>query len=52
MTQICEVRPAETKSQEDEKVGDMLPETFELLTEFYRPYNEKLVELLGDDFKY
>lgn len=30
------------------RVGDMLPETHQLLLNFYQPYNEELAELLGD----
>ena len=31
------------------KHGEMLDKTKAMLTEFYRPYNEKLAELVGDD---
>jgi N-acetylgalactosamine 4-sulfate 6-O-sulfotransferase len=31
-----------------EKAGDMMPKTRKILTDFYRPYNEKLAVLLGD----
>ncbi|XP_060574610.1 carbohydrate sulfotransferase 15-like [Ruditapes philippinarum] len=44
--------PANTRSGGDKLLGDMLPETRRILTEFYRPYNERLTELLGPEFNY
>lgn len=52
MTEVVEETRAETKSQGDVKLGDMLPKTRELLAELYKPYNERLVELLGEEFRY
>ena len=34
------------------QIGDMFPETRQLLQDFFTPYNDKLAELLGDDFNY
>jgi hypothetical protein len=32
-----------------DSVGEMLPETIEILNEFYKPFVLRLHELLGDD---
>ncbi|KAL4218469.1 hypothetical protein ACF0H5_023203 [Mactra antiquata] len=45
-------RKANSRSRTDKIVGDMLPETRKLLRDFYRPFNTKLVELLGEKFNY
>ena len=37
-----------TKVLVKETVGEMLPETRSLLTEFYRPYNEMVVSYFND----
>lgn len=37
------------RSKKFEKFGKMLPETRAILTRFYKPHNEKLADLLGDD---
>lgn len=43
----------ETQNQGDKlmkgKTGSMLPETRRTLSEFYKPYNKQLAQLLGDD---
>lgn len=44
--------PANTRSGTDARVGDMLPQTRKILSEFYKPFNERLKELLGNDFDY
>lgn len=36
------------RNSQDKAVGDMLPETRKLLTNFYRKYNEQLATMLGD----
>lgn len=41
-----------TRSKSDKEVGDMLPETRQLLQDFYWPYNEELGKLLGQEFNY
>ena len=33
----------------DEKKPEMLPETKELLDQFYKPYNQQLAQILHDD---
>ena len=48
------MRPALTQvttniGQYYDKVGPMLPETIEVLNEFYKPFVLRLHELLGDD---
>ena len=37
------------KSALEGKARDMLPETRRILTDFYRPYNKMLAELLSDE---
>ena len=49
---ISTASPANTRSGGDKLLGDMLPETRQLLTEFYKPYNERLAKLLGPEFDY
>lgn len=38
-----------TRRAEDKPLGDMLPETKELLREFYWPFNVKLASVLDDE---
>ena len=33
----------------DRETGSMLPETRELLYQFYKPFNERLANVLGDE---
>ena len=37
------------RNPHERKLGDMLNETRQILTEFYRSYNEKLAKLLQND---
>lgn len=39
---------ANTRQEEDKNKGPMLPITRKLLRDFYRPFNEKLADVLGD----
>ena len=43
---------ANRRRDSDKNLGPMLPETRELLEEYYRPFNHRLVELLGDEKYY
>ena len=45
---IAESKPINAASMRDE-VGAMLDSTREKLNNFFRPYNEKLSDLLGDE---
>ncbi|XP_053380249.1 carbohydrate sulfotransferase 15-like [Mercenaria mercenaria] len=40
------------RTKADQKLGDMLPETRTLLSNFYKPYNQRLAVLLGSEFDY
>ena len=52
MDKIVQQTEGNTNTEKKEKMGNMLPETRRLLDSFYKPYNERLVELLGKDFRY
>lgn len=45
MTAMVFQNPVNTRKV---NVGEMLPETMNILTDFYEPFNEQLAELLGD----
>ena len=45
MTTMIFQKPVNTRKV---NVGEMLPETVNILTDFYEPFNEQLAELLGD----
>ncbi|XP_045202463.2 carbohydrate sulfotransferase 15-like isoform X2 [Mercenaria mercenaria] len=49
---ITSIGRANVRSGGDTLVGDMLPETRQLLSDFYKPYNERLKALLGKEFDY
>ncbi|XP_060603152.1 carbohydrate sulfotransferase 15-like [Ruditapes philippinarum] len=52
MTRIENKRQANERDTEDKQTGDMLPKTRHMLAEFYKPWNEKLVQLIGEEFRY
>jgi thymidylate kinase len=52
MTRIENKRQANERHTEDKQTGDMLPKTRHMLAEFYKPWNEKLVQLIGEEFRY
>jgi hypothetical protein len=43
---------ANTRDEEDKQPGEMLPQTRDVLAQFYKPWNEKLVELIGEGYRY
>ena len=45
MTTMIFQKPVNTRKV---NVGEMLPETVNILTDFYEPFNEQLAKLLGD----
>lgn len=46
---ILHVENAGVRSSKDKEIGPMLPETKELLDEYFETFNEDLVNLLGDE---
>uniref|UniRef100_A0A8C4N7L5 Carbohydrate (N-acetylgalactosamine 4-sulfate 6-O) sulfotransferase 15 n=1 Tax=Eptatretus burgeri TaxID=7764 RepID=A0A8C4N7L5_EPTBU len=46
---MVSARPANSRKPHAKTLGDMLPETFKMLTEFYTPFNQKLAQLFNHD---
>ncbi|KAL4240806.1 Carbohydrate sulfotransferase 15 [Mactra antiquata] len=45
-------KKANHRREQDSAVGDMLPKTRTILEEFYKPYNEQLVNLIGPSYDF
>lgn len=52
MKNITQTKHANKRNVKNINLGDMLPKTRKLLTDFYKPWNEKLVTLLGKQYTY
>ena len=52
MDKVVQQTERNSNTKKKGKMGNMLPETRRLLESFYKPYNERLVKLLGKDFRY
>ena len=48
MQKVAERKRVYQRSAKERAVGDMLPSTRQILTDFYRQYNEELADMLGD----
>ncbi|GLC45471.1 hypothetical protein PLESTB_000317600 [Pleodorina starrii] len=48
-TEWLKIMGMETRNKNSDKYKKMLPETRAMLEEFYRPFNERLAQVLGDD---
>ncbi|XP_076461709.1 carbohydrate sulfotransferase 15-like [Babylonia areolata] len=45
---VMKLPKANTRRRDDRKLGSMLPETRQMLNDFYRPHNRQLAEILQD----
>ena len=49
MKKILTLPKANVRSKSNVKVGEMKEETRQILYEFYRPFNEELAQMAGDE---
>ena len=49
MKKIVGASKTNVRSEQNMKVGKMKEETRRILYDFYKPFNEELAELLGDE---
>ena len=50
MKTVIQKKRANAKVKKDMVLGDMLQKTRQLLVDFYKPWNRRLVALLGKDY--
>ncbi|XP_076458330.1 carbohydrate sulfotransferase 15-like [Babylonia areolata] len=48
MQKVVSLKRVFERSQSEKAVGDMLPATRQILTDFFKPYNKQLAEMLAD----
>lgn len=49
MQHILNIRPKNTRKKDDQDLGPMLPDTRDLLAEFYIEHNKELARVLEND---
>ena len=49
MKKILTLPKANVRSKSNVKVGEMMEETRQILHEFYKPFNEELAQMAGDE---